>query len=149
MENINIAEPIHTANVVSKSVVTDLIFSFFQILYKAILGVIDIISSLVDLLSWPVIVFAAILIFRKSLIDLINRISKLGKGGAEFYNPQSSQSEEKESSADKLGIISENFHPLVERWIPKVDRLLEQKAKDLAQSKNSILIPGLSQITHK
>ena len=146
MENINIAEPLHTTNVMSKSVNTDLIFSFFHILHKAILGIIDIVSSLVGLLSWPVIVLVAILIFRKALINRINHLSSIGTDGAKFYNPQSHQSKEKESSTDKLSSIPEGIHPLIEKWIPKVERLLEEKARTLGKSKDSISISTITDL---
>lgn len=76
------------------------------------------ILHLIDILKWPVIVFIIFLIIKKPIIDLINRITKIGHGGTsvEAHQQQSAEKQERKqfSTVDKaLGLFRQETIDLV------------------------------------
>jgi len=59
--------------------------------------------SLVDTLKWPVLALITVLIFRKPIVDLINRVTKVGYGSKSLEAKQ--QSEVKENKSEEVSVI--------------------------------------------
>jgi hypothetical protein len=70
------------------------------------------ILQVVDVLKWPVLVLIVVLIIKKPIVDLINRITKIGHGGTSLEAEQQKAAEKQEkrqvSNVDRaLGLFRE------------------------------------------
>jgi hypothetical protein len=96
------------------------------------------IMSLIAILKWPVIVFVMFLIIKKPIIDLINRITKIGHGGTsvEAHQQQAAEKQERKkfSTVDKaLGLFRDETIELVKEAVIK-----ETDIKNLGNDKDKV-----------
>lgn len=68
--------------------------------------------QLIDTLKWPFLIIICLLIFRRPLVDLINRITKVGYGSKSFEaNQQTTASEKKSEEISQIDRVVGLFRP--------------------------------------
>ncbi|MCU0423866.1 MAG: hypothetical protein MUC81_13755 [Bacteroidia bacterium] len=54
------------------------------------------IIQIIDVLKWPILVLIIVLLIKKPIVDLINRVTKIGHGGTSFEAEQQKSAEKQE-----------------------------------------------------